>query len=59
MAIPGNQVINIGLPNEAYGSDTLYTAFHKIDNNFATLFACASPYTTFTGTNGVSITTNA
>ena len=52
--IPGQQVINIGIQNEAAGSDSLYTAFNKTADNFATLFACASPYNTFTG-NGVSI----
>jgi hypothetical protein len=58
MAISGIQVINIGLPNESIGSDSLYTAFNKSKDNFTQLFACASPYNTFTG-NGVSITTNA
>jgi hypothetical protein len=55
MAIPGIQVINIGLPNESIGSDSLYTAFNKSKDNFTQLFACASPYNTFTG-NGVAIT---
>jgi hypothetical protein len=58
MAISGLQVINIGLQNESIGSDSLYTAFNKTKDNFATLFADASPYDTFTG-NGVSITANA
>lgn len=58
MAISGLQVINIGLQNESTGSDSLYTAFNKTKDNFATLFADASPYDTFTG-NGVSITSNA
>jgi hypothetical protein len=58
MAISGKQVINIGLPNESIGSDSLYTAFNKSKDNFTQLFACASPYNTFTG-NGVNITTNA
>jgi UDP-N-acetylmuramyl pentapeptide phosphotransferase/UDP-N-acetylglucosamine-1-phosphate transferase len=38
MAIPGGQEINIGLPNESYGSDSLYTAFNKIEDNFVILF---------------------
>ena len=59
MAIAGIQVINIGLPNESTGSDSLYTAFNKTETNFNTLFACASPYNTFTGTTGISTTANA
>jgi len=59
MAIAGIQVINIGLPNESTGSDSLYTAFNKTETNFNTLFACASPYNTFNGTTGISTTANA
>lgn len=55
MAIDGQQTINIGLQNEATGSDSLYTAFTKAQNNFGKLFDDASPYNTFTG-NGVSVT---
>jgi hypothetical protein len=58
MAISGLQVINIGLQNESTGSDSLYTAFNKTKDNFATLFTNSSPYNTFTG-NGVTITANA
>ena len=58
MAISGLQVINIGLQNESTGSDSLYTAFNKAKDNFATLFADSSPFNTFTG-NGVTITANA
>lgn len=58
MAISGLQVINIGNQNESTGSDSLYTAFGKTKDNFATLFADSSPYNTFTG-NGVTITANA
>ena len=58
MAISGLQVINIGNQNESTGSDSLYTAFYKTKDNFATLFADSSPYSTFTG-NGVAITANA
>ena len=57
MAISGEQVISIGLQNESTGSDSLYTAFNKTKDNFATLFACASPYNTFNG-NGVTCTAN-
>jgi len=43
MAISGQQVIRVGLPNESANSDSLYTAFNKTVTNFNTLFACASP----------------
>lgn len=55
MAISGLQVINIGLQNESVGSDSLYVAFNKAKTNFATLFGNASPYNTFTGNLGISI----
>jgi hypothetical protein len=58
MAISNIANINVGLPNESVGSDSLYTAFTKTRDNFTTLAACASPYNTFTG-NGVSINANA
>lgn len=53
MAITGNTTINVGLPNESTGSDSLYTAFNKINNNFATLFANASP--NVVAGNGISV----
>ena len=56
MAISGQQVIRIGLPNESANSDSLYTAFNKTANNFANLFACASPTITFA--NGLGTTAN-
>ena len=59
MAIGNLQVINIGLQNESLGSDSLYTAFHKTANNFANLFACASPYNTFANGAGISTSNNA
>jgi hypothetical protein len=59
MAITGQQNINIGLPNESAGSDSLYTAFTKIQTNFNTLFANSSPYDSFIAGNGISITANA
>lgn len=54
MAISGQENINIGLPNEAQNSDSLYTAFTKTQNNFNTLFANSSPYNTFNGGEGIS-----
>jgi hypothetical protein len=59
MAISGIQVINVGLQNESTGSDSLYTAFNKTKTNFNTLFTNASPYNTFTGNVGISVTANA
>lgn len=59
MAISGIQVINIGLPNESTGSDSLYTAFNKTKTNFNTLFACSSPYNTFNSNTGITVTANA
>jgi hypothetical protein len=58
MAISGLQTINIGLPNESAGSDSLYTAFNKTKTNFSTLFGNASPYNTFNGNTGISVTAN-
>ena len=57
--ITGIQTIQVGLPNESANSDSLYTAFNKTVTNFGTLFACASPYNTFTGNAGVTVNTNA
>lgn len=59
MAISGLQTINVGLPNESTGSDSLYTAFNKTQTNFNTLFTSASPYNTFTAGNGISTSANA
>lgn len=53
MAIQGLQEINVGLPNESTGSDSLYTAFTKTKNNFANLFANASP--TPVAGNGITV----
>ncbi len=58
MAISGQQVIAVGLQNESANSDSLYTAFNKTVTNFATLFACASPYNTFTGNAGITVNPN-
>lgn len=54
MSLSGKQTINVGLPNESTGSDSLFTAFTKINDNFNTLFDNASPYSTFTGASGIS-----
>jgi len=54
MAISGQLNINIGLPNESTGSDSLYTAFTKIEDNFTNVFACASPYANIIAGDGIS-----
>lgn len=58
MSLSGKQTINVGLPNESTGSDSLFTAFTKINDNFNTLFDNASPYSTFTGASGISAISN-
>lgn len=58
MSIPGQQNINIGLPNESTGSDSLYTAFTKTQTNFDTLFANASPFNTFNSGLGINVATS-
>ena len=58
MAIIGQQTLNIGAENQITGSDSLYVAFNKIQNNFTTLFSQASPYNTFVGNTGISTTSN-
>lgn len=59
MAISGQFNIDIGGENQAAGSDTLYQAFTKIQDNFSNLFNNASPYNTFTGGPGISVSSNA
>jgi hypothetical protein len=59
MAISGKLDINIGLPNESTGSDSLFDAFTKTKNNFDTLFSDASPYNTFNANVGISVAANA
>ena len=59
MSIPGIQNINVGLPNESANSDSLYTAFEKTRDNFTNLFACSSPYSTFTAGAGITASANA
>lgn len=56
--ISGQQQINIGLPNEPLNSDSLYTAFNKIQDNFDAVFSCASPFTNFVGGEGVTTSAN-
>ena len=58
MAISGQQSINIGLPNESVGSDSLYSAFTKTNTNFGTLFANASNFNTFTANSNSGLTTS-
>jgi hypothetical protein len=54
MAISGKQTILVGAENQASGSDNIFQAFTKTENNFANLFACASPYTNFVAGNGIT-----
>lgn len=54
MAISGKQTIRVGAVNQAAGSDNIFEAFTKTENNFANLFACASPYTNFVAGNGIT-----
>jgi len=59
MAITGKQSINVGLPNESVGSDSLYTAWTKTNVNFDTLFANASNFNTFNAGDAIGVTSNA
>lgn len=59
MTIGNLEVIDIGLPNESTGSDSLYLAFNKTKNNFAILANTASQYVTFTGNTGIGVNANA
>jgi hypothetical protein len=52
MAIANQKHINVGLPNESQNSDSLYTAFNKINDNFDTLFANAAQ---IVSGNGITI----
>jgi hypothetical protein len=55
MAIPGQEQINVSnTENQSSNSDSLFTAFHKIQNNFSTLFSAASPFNTFAAGAGIS-----
>jgi hypothetical protein len=55
MAINGIQNITVGSENQATGSDSLFVAFNKTQNNFTKLFSCASSYTNFVGTPGLTV----
>ena len=55
MAISGKETLNIGIENQATGSDSLFAAFNKVSNNFTTLFSVASPFSTFTSGNGTLV----
>jgi hypothetical protein len=59
MSISGQQQINVGLPNESANSDSLYTAFNKVNTNFNNLFDNASPYNTFNAGDGINVEANA
>jgi hypothetical protein len=54
--IPGRQTINVGVQNQATGSDDLYTAFTKVETNFENLFTNASPYLNVSGSTGILVT---
>jgi len=58
MSISGQQQINIGAENEATGSDSLFVAFNKVQNNFSTLFSVASPAVAANANSGVNVTTS-
>jgi hypothetical protein len=53
--IPGRQTINVGVQNQATGSDDLYSAFTKVETNFENLFVNASPYLHFNGSTGIQV----
>lgn len=59
MAIQGQETIQIGAQNNPTGSDSLWTAFNKTQNNFVRLFTAASPYNTFVGEDGTLVSSNA
>ena len=54
MAISGQQNINIGAENTQTGSDSLYTAFNKVQDNFTKLFGNSSNYNTFNAGAGIA-----
>jgi len=58
MAISGQQHIRIGAENNSAESDSLHTAFTKIEENFTNLFTNSSQYTTYVAGNGVNVTSN-
>lgn len=58
MAILGQEIIQVGVEDQATGSDNLYIAFNKTQNNFTTLFNSSSPYNTFASGDGVNVVSN-
>lgn len=58
MAIIGQQILTIGTENQPTGSETLFSAFNKVQNNFNNLFSCASSYSTFLSGDGIHVTSN-
>jgi hypothetical protein len=58
MAISGQEIIQVGVEDQATGSDNLYVAFNKTQNNFTTLFNSSSPYNTFASGDGVNVVSN-
>lgn len=56
MAIPGQESIRIGQPNQSANSDSLYQAFNAIQNNFTTVFNTASNISTVAAGNGIQVT---
>jgi hypothetical protein len=59
MAITGQQILTIGTENQPTGSESLYSAFNKVQNNFTTLFTAASSLSTFVSGDGIDVTSNA
>lgn len=59
MAIQGQETIQIGAQNNPTGSDSLWAAFNKTQNNFVRLFTESSPYNNFVGEDGTIVTSNA
>jgi hypothetical protein len=55
--IPGRAIINVGVENQATGSDDLFHAFTKVETNFENLFGNASPYLNFRGGTGIGVAT--
>jgi len=55
MSIPGQIPINIGAPNNPANSDSLYTAFNTIQDNFTQLFSVSSPITSLSAGNGITV----
>lgn len=56
MALPSGQLnIAIGAPNNPTGSDSLYTAFGKIQNNFVNVFTEATNFSTANVSTGLGL----